>query len=471
MTKAGWGRIVNIGSCVGEAVPMPGMALYAGTKFAIHGLTRGWSRDLGSTGVTVNSVQPGPIDTELNPADGPNAEAMMKYLSVGRFGKTEEIAVGRGLPRPSGVRLHQRRKPHRRWRLQRLTQLRLRAAADFTPRLPFLHVPWGGGAYPPVMKIFTDAGFAPAPEKLLREGAAPHEVIAARTPATSILAKSEPDPRFAEAEIAFGQPDLASIENSPRLRWVHLTSAGYTRYDTPEFRALAKERGLLVTNSSGVFAEACAEHVFSFMMAQARCLPRALASRAGNGSPEWLALRQACVPLRGQRVLILGYGAIASALVKMLAPFAMQVSAFRRTAKGNEGIPIVTAGELPAALAGADHVIDILPENAESRNFMDAARFSAMKPGAAFYNIGRGATVDQSALDAVLRSGHLGAAWLDVSDPEPLPEGHPLLSAPNCYLTPHTAGGHGDESESLVRHFLGNLSLWASGSPLRDRIL
>ena len=92
MTKAGWGRIINIGSCLGEAVPMPGMALYCGTKFAIRGLTKGWSRDLGATGVTVNAVQPGPIDTELNPADSPMADAQRKLTSLGRYGKPNEIA-------------------------------------------------------------------------------------------------------------------------------------------------------------------------------------------------------------------------------------------------------------------------------------------------------------------------------------------------------------------------------------------
>ena len=70
----------------------PAGSLYAGTKFAVNGLTRGWSRELGSTGITVNSVQPGPIDTELNPADGDNAGNMTKLTSVGRFGHTEEIA-------------------------------------------------------------------------------------------------------------------------------------------------------------------------------------------------------------------------------------------------------------------------------------------------------------------------------------------------------------------------------------------
>jgi len=93
MTGTGWGRIINIGSALGEGVPMPAMAIYCATKFAINGLTRGWSRDLGATGITVNSVQPGPIDTELNPADGPMAEIQKKFTSVGRYGKPEEVAA------------------------------------------------------------------------------------------------------------------------------------------------------------------------------------------------------------------------------------------------------------------------------------------------------------------------------------------------------------------------------------------
>jgi 3-oxoacyl-[acyl-carrier protein] reductase len=92
MTKTGWGRIINIGSGLGEAVPMPGMALYCGTKFAIRGFTKGWSRDLGATGITVNAVQPGPIDTELNPADSPMAESQKKLTSLGRYGQPEEVA-------------------------------------------------------------------------------------------------------------------------------------------------------------------------------------------------------------------------------------------------------------------------------------------------------------------------------------------------------------------------------------------
>jgi 3-oxoacyl-[acyl-carrier protein] reductase len=93
MIKGGWVRIINIGSCHGEAAALPGVALYVASKFAVRGFTRALSRELGPTGVTVNNVQPGAIDTELSPDDnGPAAQTMKKLMSVGRFGRAEEIA-------------------------------------------------------------------------------------------------------------------------------------------------------------------------------------------------------------------------------------------------------------------------------------------------------------------------------------------------------------------------------------------
>jgi 3-oxoacyl-[acyl-carrier protein] reductase len=94
MTKTGWGRIINVGSAFGEAAPLGGVTLYIATKFALHGFTRGLSRELGPLGVTVNGVQPGPIDTDLSPNAGTDAHAtMVKLTSVGRFGKVIEIAA------------------------------------------------------------------------------------------------------------------------------------------------------------------------------------------------------------------------------------------------------------------------------------------------------------------------------------------------------------------------------------------
>ncbi len=322
----------------------------------------------------------------------------------------------------------------------------------------------------PALKIFCDARLDAEALERLRAGLAPHELLLAREPG-HVLNVNAPDATIAAADVALGQPAVESVLGAPRLRWVHVTSASVTRYDTPAFRSAAAQRGLLLTNSSTVYAEACAEHAFAFLLAQARQLPRALRSRAAGGSPEWTALRGAMARLRGGRVVILGYGAIARRLVELLAPFAMAITAMRRHPRGDEGAPAVAPDDLAPALAVADHVINILPHNAESEHFVSRERLAQMKRGAVFYNIGRGATVDQDALAASLHAGHLAAAWLDVTEPEPLPEGHVLWAAPNCYITPHVAGGYPGELLVLVDHFLDNLRRYENGSPLKDRVM
>ena len=93
MTKTGWGRIVNMGSVFGELALNPGLSTYCGTKFAVKGLTQGWSRDLGSLGITVNNIEPAVIQPEPQPKGGPTFEAMQQYTSVRRFGHPDEIAA------------------------------------------------------------------------------------------------------------------------------------------------------------------------------------------------------------------------------------------------------------------------------------------------------------------------------------------------------------------------------------------
>ena len=92
MTRAGWGRIINMGSIFGEGAYAPGLSTYCGSKFAVQGLTRGWSRDAGPAGITVNNVQPAVIQSEPVPTSGPTFEAMQRFTSVGRFGQPAEIA-------------------------------------------------------------------------------------------------------------------------------------------------------------------------------------------------------------------------------------------------------------------------------------------------------------------------------------------------------------------------------------------
>ena len=175
--------------------------------------------------------------------------------------------------------------------------------------------------------------------------------------------------------------------------------------------------------------------------------------------------------LTGQNVLLLGFGAIGRRLAELLRPFGCNVAAYRRTPRGDEGVGIVTDTGLPAALAAADHVVNLLPDSPATQRFMNAARFAAMKRGARFYNVGRGTTVDQDAIIAALQSGQVGAAYLDVMEPEPLPPAHPLWNAPNCYLTCHIGGGRREQDEELVRHFLENLRRFEKNEPLIDRII
>lgn len=206
------------------------------------------------------------------------------------------------------------------------------------------------------------------------------------------------------------------------------------------------------------------------MLAQARLLPQALASQTGNGTEEWFALREGSRLLHGQSVLICGYGAIAACLVKMLKAFDMKIAAVRREPRGDEGITIATPDEADELLGRVDHVVNILPDNAASRGYFDAARLAKIKTGASFYNIGRGTTVVQEDLAAAL-GANLASAWLDVTDPEPLPADHLLRQLPNCHITPHTAGGQGGETRVLFAHFVKNFHRFLAEEPLVNRIM
>jgi phosphoglycerate dehydrogenase-like enzyme len=154
----------------------------------------------------------------------------------------------------------------------------------------------------------------------------------------------------------------------------------------------------------------------------------------------------------------------------LLAPYRIQVIGFRRTPQSGSDIRIVGPADLADTLAEADHVINILPDSTSTRNFFDTGRLQQIKAGARYYSIGRGTTTDQEALVKVLQSGHLSYAYLDVTEPEPLPPDHPLWSTPNCYITPHTGGGHFNETERLVAHFIQNLRRYEQGHDLIDRV-
>jgi phosphoglycerate dehydrogenase-like enzyme len=273
------------------------------------------------------------------------------------------------------------------------------------------------------------------------------------------------------AQIVFGYPTPEAVLSSQTLQWVALNSAGYTSYDQDEIKNQLRARGVALTNSSFVYDEPCAQHLLAMITGLARQLPAALDDQRGDKAWPMSSMRSSSRLLNGQTVLILSFGAIARRLVELLHPLHMNLIAVRRHVKGDEPIHVVDISAVDELLPVADHVVDILPANEQTKLFLNASRLAKLKRGAVVYNIGRGSTVDQDALRNELESGRLAAAYLDVTTPEPLPPDHPLWTTPNCYITPHSGGGHSNEKERQVEHFLNNLRRFENGEELINRIL
>jgi len=321
--------------------------------------------------------------------------------------------------------------------------------------------------------VWTNHELRPEARAILAAGltAAGGQLVESASSSRSVLMPGASDPALAAADIAYGQPTPEDVMQSPRLKWLALSTAGYTRYDRADFRAAMQARGTVVSNASAVFADPCAQQMLAGMLALARNLPVQLRNQDGPREWRYLEDRYTNRVLTEQTVLLLGFGAIGRRLAALLAPFGSRVLAFRRAPQGDEGVEIVTEPGLEAALGAADQVVNLLPDSVATRDFMTAGRFAQMKRGARFYNVGRGTTVNQPALIAALESGQVGGAYLDVMEPEPLPPAHPLWSAPNCFITCHLGGGTGDQDEKLVRHFLENLRRFTQGESLADRII
>ncbi len=321
------------------------------------------------------------------------------------------------------------------------------------------------------LTIWCNLGCDETSQALLESSLGPHRLIWADDRTATNTALGKPDPHLVHADIVFGQPEVDQALGISRLCWIHLSSAGYTSFDTRAVRSTLGARETRVSTSSAVYAEPCAQHALSLMLAEARQLPQARADQLGAHAWPKQELRARSVLLRGQKVLLVGYGSIAQRLAELCAPFSFDITALRRRPRGDEPLPVRPIGEIDRLLPAADHVFDLLPANQDTTRLFDRARFSRFKHGAVFYNIGRGTTVDQTALGEALASGQLRAAYLDVTDPEPLPPAHPLWTVPNCVITPHTAGGHDHEWRRLVEHFLVNLRRHDAGQALLDRVI
>jgi phosphoglycerate dehydrogenase-like enzyme len=303
----------------------------------------------------------------------------------------------------------------------------------------------------------------------LAEQLAPHELLGAEPVAH---AAGHASARFEDADVVYGQPEVEACLASAKLSWVHLNSAGWDKFDEPRVRAQFAARGVALTNSASVYREPCAQHVLALLLAEARQLPRALRHQLSDRAWPQRETRAASTLLGPDTsVVLVGFGNIAARIAELLSPFGPRVTGVRRNPTGKEPVPTVPLSELPRALRDADHVVNVLPGGPSTRHTFDAALLAQLKPGAAFYNIGRGSTVDQVALCHALETGRLRAAYLDVTDAEPLPPEHPLWHAPGCTITPHSAGGHANEAARLIAHFVSNLHRFSAADALLDRVL
>jgi phosphoglycerate dehydrogenase-like enzyme len=226
----------------------------------------------------------------------------------------------------------------------------------------------------------------------------------------------------------------------PEISWVQLPQAGVET--VAEAGVIDRQRTW--TSAKGAYAEPVAEHALALLLAGLRQLPTRARARSW-GEP-------AGVSLFDQPVTVLGGGGIAAALLRLLEPFRVRVTVVRQRPEPLAGAArTIGAGRLPEALAGARAVVLALALTPDTRQLISRAELAAMERDAWLVNVARGRLVDTGALLDALRSGQIGGAALDVTDPEPLPAGHPLWNLPNCLITPHTA-----DTEEMTRPLLAD---------------
>lgn len=236
------------------------------------------------------------------------------------------------------------------------------------------------------------------------------------------------------------------------LRWVHLRSTGMDKY--PDWILQVPQ----VTVTRGGYAIPIAEFVLAAMLAHAKAIPTIWAT----SKEQWTA--RDLGGLWGETLGIIGFGEIGKAVAQRALAFGMSVVGTNRSGRPSDmdGVDIVP---LEALLRCSDHIVVATPLTAATRGLIGAAALAEMKPGAHLINIGRGPVIDTEALRHAL-DDHLGAATLDVTDPEPLPDGHWLYSHPKVRISPHVSGSSPHTEHTVTAFFLDNLSRYISRQPL-----
>ena len=268
-----------------------------------------------------------------------------------------------------------------------------------------------------------------------------------------------------EAEIGWfdmndKQAMIETAKAATSLKWMNSIYAGL---DFLPLDLLA-ERGVTVTNGVGINALTIAEYTVMLMLAHAKGYREVV--RAMDRK-EWLTDSPGKRELAGERVLLLGLGAIGSLIKTRLEAFEMSVTPVRRSGEGDALKPTEWRGRL----GDFDWVVLAVPSTPETVGMIGAAELAAMRPNAVLVNIARGDVIDQGALVEALSEDRIEAALLDVTDPEPLPEDHPLWDLHNAQVTMHLSGRAQTKMfQRSADRFLDNLERYHKGEPLSPQM-
>lgn len=276
------------------------------------------------------------------------------------------------------------------------------------------------------------------------------------------------DCTFLDRDIRFEEQLFAAYSDalvaSKSCKWIHLTSSGVT--PSPFISAL-DSRGAIITSSTGSNAEPVAQTGFTGLLMLARGFPGYI---QGQLRHEWRPMRGAALPddLRGQTVLLIGVGAIGKVFAGYARAFGLKVIGVRRS----PATPDDTVDELhpPSKLAEllprAHWIVVACPLTKETRNLIDAKALKLARKGARLINIARGEVVDEAALIAAIRSGHLAGAALDAHRQEPLPADSPLWDLPNVIVSPHNASASNGNERRSSEMFIANFNHWVRDEPM-----
>ena len=252
------------------------------------------------------------------------------------------------------------------------------------------------------------------------------------------------------------------------MKWLNSVYAGVDGLPLPEMKA----RGVVLTNGVGINAITIAEYVVMAMLNVAKNYREVVHAQARH---EWLRDAPGKVELHGSRALILGYGAIGQLVAERLLAFGVAVTAVRRSANAGDGpvagVCALGADQWRARLDEFDWVILAVPATADTDAMIGPAELAAMKPSATLINVARGSVVDQEALTQALINKTIGAAFLDVTSPEPLPADHPLWQLPNAHISMHLSGRSQTKMfERAAERFFANLQRYRNGEPLTHQV-